>query len=951
MTCPDDETFAAFAEGSLAEPLRAQIADHAGSCETCHAVISDLVGDITAADSALAETSSSWTSLPVASADPTKIERYEVVRRLGAGAMGVVFEAHDPELDRALAIKLLRPGASADRLRREAQALAKLTHPNVVGVYDVGPYGDGAFVAMELVDGMTLRAWLRAPRTTAQILDVIVQTARGVEAAHREGIVHRDLKPDNIFVSHDDEVRVGDFGLARSDGAPQSEGGGGGVTGAVELTHTGTMLGTPAYMAPEQAYGEAIAASDQFSLCVTAWEALYGQRPFTGRTVDELIEAARTGKLVEPTSKRRVPRRIQRALRRGLAGEPEARHPSVAALIAALSPRATRWPMFAAGGVVLCVAAAVGTIDGARQPDPCSDAGSLAIVWSPVRRLQLQAALGKVPGGAAAFVITALHDIDAYVRDWSELRHQTCVATHVRHERTPDVAAQIGLCLDRGATIARRLIDSVELDHTIDAAKLLTQLEGLAPVEHCLSTTAVTHPTPLLAELQTKLADLDLQQRTINAPLVGVDLQLLIKSARAIGEAALTSETLNLVGSTELVRGESTAAERDLHEALLLADAARDDRLRARAAARLVDLLVRTGRVREAIAQRDVAVSARDRAGGDPLTDVLVERGTALIARASSDAAAEIRAFRRILEIQVTAHGSVSFAAIGALEDLAYALERSGNPEFQTVLDQEGSAIRALMVASGETEDATQMASGNAMLRGDYVTAVRDAEAAVTMAMRSPDAGTPSLISDLAMTYEAAGNFVEAHRAYGDAARMIDGLPEESRNIPLLVDALEGEGRSGLESIEMSDDSDTAKANLATTSLAVTDRGLVLAKQIGESYKPSVDALEGQRGRALVALARWKEALPVLRAALDRTELEQPRRPFSVAMRSFMLARTLWAIGDDKDRDHARVLAKEAAEAFVEARAQFASRATLVTMVQILDRRAAALRAWRDTHR
>lgn len=245
---------------------------------------------------------------PIAGPDPphtlsrgVTIGRYVILGELGAGGMGVVYAAYDPELDRKIAIKLVQPHADAagtarTRLLREAQALAKLAHPNVVTVYDVGQHGDRVWIAMEFVAGSTLRAWAaERTRTWRQLLSVLIDVARGVAAAHVADLVHRDLKPDNVMISDDDRVRVMDFGLAYGrafNPEPQAS-----VslneTGvrpefaafAAKLTQAGGILGTPPYMAPEQWEGKNVGgATDQFSWSVMAWEILYGERPFVGES-------------------------------------------------------------------------------------------------------------------------------------------------------------------------------------------------------------------------------------------------------------------------------------------------------------------------------------------------------------------------------------------------------------------------------------------------------------------------------------------------------------------------------------------------------------------------------------------------------------------------------------------------------------------------------------------
>jgi eukaryotic-like serine/threonine-protein kinase len=217
---------------------------------------------------------------------PGRVGRYQLCEELGAGAMGVVYRARDPRLDRAIAIKLVRHGgatpAGSARLLREAQAMARLCHPNVVPIFDVGPAGGAVFLAMPLLEGGTLRSWLSdRPRSVDAILDRFVAAGRGLAAAHGAGLVHRDFKPDNVLLDADGEVHVGDFGLARLAGDEPGSVEPADELSVDELTRTGAVVGTPPYMAPEQLRGLPIdARADQFSFCVALWEAIFGERPF-----------------------------------------------------------------------------------------------------------------------------------------------------------------------------------------------------------------------------------------------------------------------------------------------------------------------------------------------------------------------------------------------------------------------------------------------------------------------------------------------------------------------------------------------------------------------------------------------------------------------------------------------------------------------------------------------
>jgi serine/threonine protein kinase len=289
-------------------------------------------------------------------APPKQLGRYELIRQLGAGAMGVVMEAHDSELDRKVALKLLRKGRSDDakaRLLREARAMAKLPSDHVVTVHDVGTIDGQDYVAMELVAGGTLAGWLRdaSPSHTA-IVAAFVQAGRGLAAAHAEGIVHRDFKPHNVLRHTSGAIKVTDFGLARPAtriDKPVPAG-----TADPMVTATGSLLGTPAYMAPEQwDGGEVGPAADQFAFCVSLWEALTGARPFSGNTLDELRDSTLRGPRTLDASK--LPRRLRPIVLRGLSIAPADRWPSMTALLAALEPRRPRWivPVLAAAALLV----------------------------------------------------------------------------------------------------------------------------------------------------------------------------------------------------------------------------------------------------------------------------------------------------------------------------------------------------------------------------------------------------------------------------------------------------------------------------------------------------------------------------------------------------------------------------------------------------------------------
>ena len=310
---------------------------------------------------------------------PSHVGRYEIRGLLGTGAMGVVYRARDPQLDRSLAIKLVRTdGATRSRgarLLREAQAMARLRHPNVVPIFDVGLADDAVFVAMPLLEGGTLRGWLRAtPRSLDQILDRFVAAGRGLAAAHDAGLVHRDFKPDNVLIDEGGEVQVADFGLARLAHGNPARGDDRRIPDPA--SQIGHVVGTPAYMSPEQLRGRpSDARADQFSFCVAMWESLFDDRPFgkPSTTADPLqarLEAIEAGPVV---SRRDRPAWIAHVLTRGLAADPQDRWPTMQALLAAIAahraPR--RWPVRLAATVgALAAAGGIAALAWPGRPQP-----------------------------------------------------------------------------------------------------------------------------------------------------------------------------------------------------------------------------------------------------------------------------------------------------------------------------------------------------------------------------------------------------------------------------------------------------------------------------------------------------------------------------------------------------------------------------------------------------
>ncbi|HWB82141.1 MAG TPA: serine/threonine-protein kinase, partial [Nannocystaceae bacterium] len=457
------------------------------------------------------------------------VGRYVVVDRLGAGGMGVVYRAFDPDLDRSIALKLVAIAVSdrADdertRLLREAQAMARLAHPNVIPVFDVGVADGLVFVAMELVDGITLARWCERERGVAEILAVFAQAGAGLAAAHRAGLVHRDFKPDNVMLGNDGRVRVLDFGLARSAGGRTREeheataeirsnsGRSSSLGHSLDqaLTVDGAVMGTPRYMSPEQHLGVvAGAASDQFSFCVALWEALYGERPFAGDTFAALSLNVLQGKLREPPSQSRVPAHVHAAMVRGLASDDTARHPSMDALLVALAkdPSAARRRVIAlvgGGALVLGTGAWIGSAmerdDEVAVASPCTGAAELiADTWNDERRAQLEAAFADTRQAYAPAVWTnAAPMIDAWVEDWVAARTDACAATRIAGDQSEALMDLRIACLDRSQRELDALLHALHDPNEIAVERAIDAVRRLPELERCADAAWLADPTPL----------------------------------------------------------------------------------------------------------------------------------------------------------------------------------------------------------------------------------------------------------------------------------------------------------------------------------------------------------------------------------------------------------------------------------------------------------------------
>jgi len=836
-----------------------------------------------------------------------RVGRFIPLKVLGQGGMGVVYAAYDPDLDRKVALKLLRVGGSSaaleagrTRLLREAQAMARISHPHVIPVFEVGTWEEQVFVAMELVEGGTLRDWMHAkPRSWREILVTYLAAGRGLAAAHAAGLVHRDFKPTNVLVGRDDRVYVTDFGLARPVGnpgrdegpveapSPASEGSG---RLFEPLTQAGVVLGTPQFMSPEQFRGDAVdARSDQFSFCAALYGSLYGTRPFDPKQLSRAAKRLRDrpeapGETVplprpslaadliqEPPRDAKVPAWVRRAVLRGLALEPGGRFESMAALLEALSQEqhlARRRRM--GGGAVAAAVLGVAVGGGVWwQSRVCAGAeGLLADSWGPAARQRVTEAFVATGSPLAADMAARVGGVlDAYSAAWARQHTEACEATRVHAVQTEALLSQRVVCLERRRQDLHALVDALAGVEKTGVEKALDAAHALPSPKDCADLEALTgqQPRPADPVKQAELAVLEGELAEVKALLDTSRYPRALEKARALEPRVVATGYLPLVaelrfhlGWLQALQGDKAQGAEVLEQAVFDAEAGRADRLEVSVLNKLLYVEAERERFDHATRWARLGKATLQRLGGDA-----------------------------VLEGDLLVNGANVALYQGRPEDAREQLE-------------EASTLLAKALEPGHPKRArvTFMLGRTLLELGSYAESVKVLEEA----LRQTEAAVGPRHLDVARRHQALSM---ALRGQEDFTR---ALTHASASVALHRELL---GNTHLQLSEALDEEGMSLLGLKRyeEALKVYEEALAVKRQRLEADDEVLHYSYDGVGQALLGLGRTREALEPLRKAVAFTNADQD----SLGESGFALAQALHQEGQPGE---ARAEAARAGEHF-----------------------------------
>lgn len=844
------------------------------------------------------------------------VGRYVIEGRLGAGGGGTVYRARDPETGRVVAVKLLvsdgRAASPRARLLREAQSLAKLQHENIVEFYEVGTFNpgvldpsasstdNGVFLAMEFVDGCNLAQWADDPHPWQQVRDVFVAAGRGLAFAHQRGIVHRDFKPSNVMVGDDGQIKILDFGLARATDemlASRDDGAAGpGKLGDGSLTRTGTIMGTPAFMAPEQHRGRpATALSDQFSFCVALYTALYGAHPFAATSLPAMVAAVCDGTVAPAPKQSAVPMWIRRVVVRGLSRAPEERFASMAALLDALAAdpgaRRRRW-LFGGAGAAAVLGAGVGIARLAAH-EPCPDGREALLgAWDDARRDRVAEALRGAAAHGAETWTRVEATLDGYAAAWATAREDACHA--MRSGAASDLLYERRVaCLSRSRSALDALVEVFEHADATVVEKAVAAATGLPTLARCDDTEgllAEVEPPPEsiaveVAGLRDHLArarSMEDAGRVVEG--IGAANDVLAQAER-LAYPPLVAEALLRRGSGELLMGEANAAADDLGRAAWVAIAAGDDAVASEAASRRI--FVRSelhGRPSDAEIELPWARALADATHDDALRGLFLHNAAAVMSRAGDGEQARALAEEALaarLRLWSPEHPEIALT----LANLGHFQRDLG--DYAAAIATLREAVRVTEVALGPLHPQRAMIGtviGMTLLeQGDYAAAGRE--------LASADAIHVAGLGEHAMpryyVLVALGDLARRERRWADARRFLDAAlalaePQVPRGHPMLADA-----RLALAEVVLAAGGPDRGDAEAIGRAAVDDLEAGL-----DAAHPYVVGAWLRLGRLLLDAGAPDRAEPLLRRALETTRAQPSSSASDIAWHELWHARS-----------------------------------------------------------
>jgi pentatricopeptide repeat protein len=831
-----------------------------------------------------------------------QVGRYVILRTIGQGGMGVVYAGYDPELERKVALKLLRPDRSrgeAARLRllREAQAIARLSHLNVVTVFDTGSFGDQVFIAMELVPGRTLREWLdeRGRRPWREVVPLFLAAGRGLAAAHAAGLVHRDFKPENVLLGDDGRVRVVDFGLARpagidaagEEGSPVSSPVSSGMLGS-PITDHGVVLGTPAYMAPEQLNGAAAdARSDQYGFCVALWEALYGTRPAAGAPSE-----------APPCS--RVPPWLRQALARGLSADPADRHPSMDALLAVLGrdPWILRRRALAAAAVLIAAGAAGLAWEHSRQGLCRGGEDRVAGLWNAPRKQAVHAVFAATRAAYAEPAWRAVESaLDRYFGAWAAAHREACAATRIRGEQSEDLLDRRMSCLDQRFREAAALVDVFAQADPGVVKNAVNATGKLAGVEDCSDAAALMAPVPRPRDPRLRARIAAAEQRLARAQALSdagrdaaalQDLDGVAGEARAVAYRPLEAKALYLKGYAQNMLGHSHEAEAALFDSIVAAQAGGDREETGLAASQLARAVgLEQGRRDEAHRWIRLAQASIEGIKGNGVVKVKLLNNLGAVLQRDGLYAEEEATYRRALDLAERGVGPDSALTATVLSNLGIALSLRGRYEESVQVSLRGLAIRRRVLAPGHPD----LARSYNTLANAYSSLGRRDEA-LSMYRQAHEVFAASYGEGHPMTASADGNLGILLK---DLRRFREALEYDRKSLAAFQ-ANEPDGPSTAMALSNLGELLGIEKRYAEALPAYQKALAIDEKLLGPAHPDLAYDLKGV-GDALMGLGRTRDAIPYFERTLTIRESAQDTAE-QLANSRYTLAQALWTAGD-----------------------------------------------------